>query len=112
MITPHIDYPEAATPATKPMLVAQWQLGEGETGEAVDVAAFADKSLQVDGEFSQAHIVIEGSNTGDAYAALDAPITDLLIRQLAPPVRWLRPHVAGGDARTRLRVTLLALRTS
>lgn len=87
----------------------------GDDGEAIDWAVFADRSVQVVGTFGAGGSVrIEGSNDGTNFVALTDPqgnaldITAAKIEQLQELALKVRPRVTAGDGSTNLTVLLLA----
>ena len=97
--------------------IFSWTLANGETGEAVDFPAFADRSVQVTGTFgSGGNAKIEGSNDGTNYAVLTDPqgnaldITAAKIEAVTEVTRSIRPRISAGDGSTALTITLLVRR--
>jgi hypothetical protein len=95
-----------------------WEaLGDADTGEAVEVANFADRSIQVAGTFGSATVTVQGSNDGTNWATLNDPqgnalaVTSAKIEQILELTRYLRVTTSGGTG-TDLDVTLLCRRTS
>lgn len=96
-------------------VIATWHaVPNGETGEAVELANFADRSVQVTGVFGAGgNVRIEGSLNGVDYAPLTDPQGNILdinagkIEAITELVRYIRPRVTAGDASTSLTVTLL-----
>ena len=86
----------------------------GDDGTPVELAQWADRSVQVTGTFGAGGSVrIEGSNDGTSYAPLTDPqgndidIASAKIEALSELVRYVRPRVTAGDGTTSLTVTLL-----
>jgi len=96
-------------------VIATWPaMPNGETGQPIELANFADRSVQVVGTFGVNGCVrIEGSIDGTAYAPLTDPqgnsldILGAKIEAVSEVVRWIRPRVTGGDGTTSLTVTML-----
>ena len=96
-------------------VVATWYaLALGDVGEEIGLANFADRSVQVVGDFGAGGSVrIEGSLDGENYAPLTDPQGNVLdiqaakIEAVAEVVRYIRPHVTSGDGTTNLTVIML-----
>lgn len=96
-------------------VIATWAgMSNGDVGESVELANFADRSVQVVGDFGAGGTVrIEGSIDGVNYATLTDPqgnALDILwakIEAVTEVVRWIRPRVTSGDGTTSLTVTML-----
>lgn len=93
-------------------------LANGETGDAISVAEFADRSVQVSGTFgSGGTVVLEGSNDGTNWATLNDLQGDALslsaakIEGVSELTYQVRPRVTAGDGTTDITVTLFARRT-
>jgi hypothetical protein len=86
-----------------------------DVGRAVNLAQFADRSVQVTGTFGTGGSVrIEGSLDGTNYYALTDPqgnaldITTAKIEAVSEMTLWIRPRVTAGDGITSLTVRLVA----
>lgn len=96
-------------------VVATWAgMANGDVGEAIELANFADRSVQVVGAFGAGgNVRIEGSLNGTDYAPLTDPqgnnldINAAKIEAITELVRWIRPAVTAGDGSTALTVTML-----
>lgn len=96
-------------------VVATWPaLQNGDDGSPIELANFADRSVQVVGTFGVGgNVRIEGSINGTDYAPLTDPqgnnldITSAKIEAISEVVRWIRPRVTSGDGTTSLTVTML-----
>ncbi len=96
-------------------IVPTWAgMQTGDVGLRIELANFADRSVQVTGTFGAGGSVrIEGSLDGTNYAALTDPqgnaldITAPKIEAITELVRWIRPAVTAGDGTTSLTVTML-----
>lgn len=96
-------------------VVATWAaMQNGETGSEIELANFADRSVQVSGAFGVGGVVrIEGSNDGVNYAPLTDPQGNALdfitakIEAVSEVVRYVRPRVTAGDGSTSLTITML-----
>lgn len=96
-------------------VVATWPaMTNGDVGEAIELANFADRSVQVVGDFGAGgNVRIEGSLNGTHYAPLTDPQGNNLdinaekIEAITELVRYIRPRVTAGDGSTNLTVTML-----
>ena len=96
-------------------VIVTWpNLANGDDGKPIELANFADRSVQVTGEFGVGGLVrIEGSINGTDYAPLTDPqgnnldINTAKIEAVAELVRWIRPRVTAGDGSTAITVTML-----
>ena len=96
-------------------VIVTWPaLANGDDGKQIELANFADRSVQVTGEFGVGGLVrIEGSINGTDYAPLTDPqgnnldINTAKIEAVAELVRWIRPRVTAGDGSTAITVTML-----
>lgn len=94
----------------------QWgPMQNGDIGKAVDMLAFADRSIQVEGVFGAGgNAEIQGSNDGATFRPLHDPVQNLLdinsvsdkIKQIMEITRLLRPNITAGDGTTSLTVTI------
>lgn len=87
----------------------------GDVGLPVDMLAFADRSIQVEGTFGAGgNLEIQGSNDGALFRALHDPLGVLLditaasIRQIMEVTFLMQPVVTAGDGSTSLTVTIFA----
>lgn len=96
-------------------VIASWaDMPNGEVGQRIELANFADRSVQVTGVFGAGGSVrIEGSINGTDYAPLTDPqgnaldINTAKIEAISEVVRYIRPRVTAGDGTTALTVTML-----
>ena len=96
-------------------VVATWpSMLNGDDGQPIELANFADRSVQVHGTFGVGGmVVIEGSLDGENYATLTDPQGNALafssakIEAISELARWIRPRVTNGDGTTSLTVTML-----
>lgn len=96
-------------------VVATWaSMAMSDEGQPLELANFADRSVQVTGTFGAGGSVrIEGSLDGTNYAPLTDPqgnnldINTAKIEAIVELVRWIRPVVTAGDGTTALTVTML-----
>ena len=92
-----------------------WQgLASGESGEAISLAEFADRSVQVDGTFGGCSVIIEGTNDGVTYYTLNdlqgaaLSISTAKIEGIAELTHQVRPRISGGDGTTDININLFA----
>jgi hypothetical protein len=96
-------------------VVATWPaMQNGDDGQPIELANFADRSVQVFGVFGAGgNVRIEGSLDGTNYAPLTDPqgnaldINTAKIEAIVELVRWIRPVVTAGDGSTALTVIML-----
>lgn len=93
-------------------------LDNGDSGAPIDMAEWADVSVQVLGTFGAGGtVVIQGSNDNSTFATLNNPANEPLsftaagIEQVLERPQWLRPNVTAGDGTTDLTV-IFTLRRS
>lgn len=93
--------------------VVSWEgLLNGDTGAALEMSGWADRSVQVIGTFDTSTLTVQGSNDGATWATLHDPqgsnlaFTSAGIKAVAEAVRYIRPSSAGG-ASTDLDVFIL-----
>lgn len=95
-------------------LVTWSALATSDTGTPLSSAAFADRSVQVNGTFGGSTVTIEGSNDGINYTTLTDTAGAALsftvagIRQILQITRYIRPLVTGGAA-AAVNVNLLVV---
>lgn len=99
----------------KAVTVTWSSLANGDSGTPVSLAAYSDRSIQVNGTFgSGGNVNIEGSLDGTNYFTLTDPqgnalaVTAGKIEAISELVAFIRPDVTAGDGTTALTVTLLA----
>ena len=96
-------------------VIATWaNMQNGDDGQPIELANFADRSVQVFGTFGAGgNVRIEGSIDGTNYAPLTDPqgnaldINTAKIEAIIELVRWIRPVVTAGDGSTSLTITML-----
>lgn len=93
-------------------------LANGDIGIGRDVIDFADRSVQVEGNFGVGgNLALEGTNDGTNWRVLHDPLGVALnisapgIIQVSETVAQMRPRVTAGDGSTLLSVSLFARRT-
>ena len=92
-------------------------MGNADTGDAAGFPHFADKTVQIDGTFGSATVVIEGSVDGTTYFTLTDPQgnniskTSAALETIEENVMYIRPKTSGGTG-TAVNVRILARRTS
>lgn len=91
---------------------ATWNLVAGESGDPIEDSIWADRSVQVFGDFGTGGAVsIEGSNDGVNWALLDDPqgsslvFSSAKIESVLEITRFIRP-VVSGDGATNLNIVL------
>jgi hypothetical protein len=102
-------------PTTTPQAcVASWSnLRLNDTASVINMAQYADKSIQVHGTFAGATLRLVGSNDGNNWFVLtdaqgvDIDITQPDIKFVSEVTLYIKPQVIGGDATTDLVVTIL-----
>lgn len=98
--------------------LAVWAaLANGESGAAVELPQYADRSVQIQGTFGAAgSVTIEGSNDGTNYHPLTDPQGNDLtktaadLEHIAEMTRYIRPRCTAGDGTTSLAITIMARR--
>lgn len=81
-------------------------------GAAISLAEFADRSVQVEGTFAAATVVMEGTIDGTNYRTLkdhlgnNLSFTTADIRSIDQIVTLVRPHLTGGDGTTLINVSI------
>lgn len=96
--------------------IFQWPaMQNGDEGRPCELANFADRTVQVSGDFGVGgNVKIEGSIDGENYAVLTDPqgndlnILSGKIESVTELVRYIRPVVTAGYSSTLLNVTMLA----
>ena len=93
--------------------VSTWKdLTLEDIGQPADVAGIAERSVQVEGEFNGATVVIEGSNDGLYYHVLNSHHGIGLtfgmpgLESVEEAVRFIRPRIDCGTAETKITVSL------
>ena len=101
--------------------VTTWSpLAAGDSADPINLGVYSDRTVQVDGTFGGATVVLEGSLEPDPinYATLTDPQGNGLsfsaakIEAVSEVVNHIRPRVIGGDGTTSLTCTLLLRRTT
>lgn len=98
---------------------ASYTMANPDTGVVIpkQLAAYADRTVQVAGTFGGATVTVQGSNDGTNFATLTDPlgnaltITTATIKQVTEAVLQMRPAVTGGDGTTALTVTFMCRRS-
>lgn len=96
--------------------IVTWSAGAtGDSGSAVESAAWADRCVHVTGTFGGATVAIQGSNDGSDWQTLNnaqgtaATFTAAGLKQIVEVPRFMRPTVTGGAA-SAIKVVLVARR--
>ena len=99
------------------MSVVTWTgITSTSTCEAVKLAHWADRSVQLEGSFSSGTITITGSNSGNAYATLHDMFSNSLeftaagLSQICEVTGYVKPAISGGGAGTSITITMLCRR--
>jgi hypothetical protein len=86
----------------------KWALGNADSGQAVNLVEFPDKSVEIVGTWGGATGVLEGSNDDDGsgaagtYTTLNDPSSNALSftanaqKQVTEVTAWTRPRTSGG----------------
>lgn len=119
MATIKVTLTELEKPGQGQAWIASWPLMlNGDVGETVDLANYADRSIQVEGTFGAGgSCAIEGTNDTANFRTLNDPqgtalaITAAGIKSVTEVSRQMRPHVTAGDGTTSLTVTAFLRRT-
>lgn len=90
----------------------------GDTGAAVEMPEYGDRTVQITGTFGVGGtLVLQGSNDGTNWFSLTDPQGNLISKTAAAgenvmeTPRYTRPIVTAGDGSTSLVVTIFARRT-
>lgn len=93
--------------------IASWPaMGNADTGTSVAMAGASDRSVQIEGTFASATVVLQGSNDGTNWQTLTDPQgnaiskTAAALEQVSELTRYIRPVTSGGAGAT-LNVTVL-----
>ena len=96
--------------------VITWSgLANGDSGQALEMPGWADRSVQVFGTFGGGNLRLQGSNDGSNWAVLTDPqgndinITAAKIEQVMECVRYMRPLVTSGSG-VNLTISILVRR--
>lgn len=95
--------------------VAQWTplTPSDAVGDALEMPAWADRSVQITGTFDSATVVLQGSNDGTNWATLSDPqgnpisATSAKLEQIEEITRYIRPSTSGGSSSQSITVTVL-----
>lgn len=90
----------------------------GDTGNAVEMPEYGDRTFQVTGTFGTGGtVVLQGSNDGTNWVSLTDPQGNAISKTAAAmetvmeTPRYVRPNITAGDGSTSLAVTIFARRT-
>lgn len=104
--------------AGQEVAVVTWAaLGDAEAGDAVCLAQYSDRSVQIDGTFGGATVVLEGSNDGVTYFTLTDPQTTAIsktaaaLEAVSELTLYIRPRTSGGTG-SSVKVTLIARKST
>lgn len=93
-------------------LVSWPAMGNADTGTAIKLGGASDRSVQIEGTFGGATVVIQGSNDGTNYETLHDPTGTAISKTAAALVqvlelsRYIRPVTSGGTG-TSVTVTMV-----
>jgi hypothetical protein len=110
MTTPYVDSLEGQ--ATK-YNVRQWTFTASDTGQALSMPTFGDRTIQLAGTFGGGTCIIQGSIDGVNWETLTDPLGNLLsftsndIATITEATRFIRPILSGASG-PNLLVTLLS----
>lgn len=103
----------AAKVASRDVWIVQWPaMGNADTGTSVRMGGASDRSVQIEGTFGGATVVIQGSNDGTNWQTLTDPQGNALsktaaaLEQIEELTQYIRASTSGGTG-TNLNVTLL-----
>lgn len=89
----------------------------GDVGNGIELAEYADRTFQVTGTFGTGgSVTLQGSNDGTIYASLTDGAGDAItctatcMRIVLENPRYIRPSVTAGDGTTSLVVTVFGKR--
>ena len=91
--------------------VASWSLGIADDGSPCEMIMASDKSVQVEGTFGAATVLIQGSNDGTNWRTLSDPSNAALsfttagLEAIQEHTRYIRPISSGGTG-TNVTVTI------
>jgi len=99
--------------ASMDVWIATWTaMGNADTGTSVAMAGASDRSIQIEGTFGSATVVVQGSNDGTNWETLHDPLgvgiskTAACLVQILELTRYIRVVTSGGTG-TNLNVNLL-----
>lgn len=111
VITPTMT--KAAGGGSPNVYIVSWAaMGNADTGTEVQMSGASDRSVQIEGTFGGATVVIQGSNDGTNWQSLTDPqgnaisTTAAKLEQISELTRYVRPSTSGGVG-TSVNVTLL-----
>lgn len=95
-----------------------WPLLAGsDTGEAVELFGFNDRSVQVEGTFDSGTVTMKGSNDSTNFEGVRDPSSTALtfttagLKGVLEACRQMKPVVSGGGGSCSLTVTMICART-
>lgn len=97
------------------LVLIQWVgVAQNNLCQAVPLAEWADRSVQVSGTFgSGGTVAIQGSNDGTNYYTLNDPLgnavskTSAGLSQILELTRWIQPALSSGDGTTNLTISIV-----
>ena len=98
--------------------VTTWAaLAAGDSADPINLGVYSDRTVQVDGTFGGATVLLQGSNNGLTYHTLTDPQGNPLsfaaggLETIIELPVYLRPLVQSGDGSTSLTVTVSGRRS-
>ncbi len=92
--------------------------GSASTGAVAEIGGSADRSVQIEGTFDGATVVIQGSNDGSNWQSLTDPQGNAIskaasaLEAISELTRYIRPSVSGSvNGTTSINVYLYAKRS-
>lgn len=91
-------------------------LAKGDTGQPFRMPGWADRSVQIQGDFDGATVLFEGSNDGTNYFPLTDPQGNAIsktsesLEAVTEMTLWVRPRVSGSGGTTAITVILAVRR--
>lgn len=100
-------------PGVRDVWIASWPaMGNADTGTAIAMSGSPDRSVQIEGTFGSATVVLQGSNDGSNWQTLTDPQgndiskTSADLEGILELTRYVRPVTSGGTG-TSVTVTVL-----
>lgn len=82
-------------------------------GTAIEMPGSSDRSVQIDGTFDSATVVLQGSNDGSTWFTLTDPQgnaiskTSAALEMISELTRYIRPSTSGGGGSQSVNVRVL-----
>lgn len=95
--------------------VVTWALltAANAVGAAIEMPGSSDRSVQIDGTFDSATVVLQGSNDGETWFTLTDPQgnaiskTSAALEMISELTRYIRPSTSGGGGSQSVNVRVL-----